>query len=202
MLNVNDNLSFKAKLVTKINGRDNVMKKISQSFMEKSEGVKGSLLIERGKGEFKETIVCSLGNVKNSPEYYIGDYDKFLSQEPKDVTKNMVDGIGERLYKVFQILRKEHVFNKEQKKLDEQLRHIKSTIAGNKGILQSLKSNKKDSDFVKVYENLVKSNEARMNTLVQKKQNLKSKLVEDGRKIAGKDDSVMNEYVDILSEVY
>lgn len=201
MLNINDNLSFKANIVTNLKGRDNVVRRISKSFAEKSEGIKGSLLIKRGHGDYKGSLVCTLGKVKDSPEYYIGDYDKFLSKEAKDVSQSKVDSLAGTLVKIFQILKQEYNYNNKVAKVNEKLRSVKMSKETNVSILETIKSSNKNSKWIDVYKNLVESNNVRENRLKEQKRHLKETLITESKKIAGDNEPVLDEYIDILADI-
>lgn len=201
MLTINDNITFKANLVTKLKGRDNVITQISKSFSQQSQGIKGSLLMERGRGEFKGAIVCKLKSVKNSPEYYIGDYNKYFALESNKVTSEMVNSIAKRLIKIMQILKQEHLFNIKNKELNSTIDNVTSTLNANKSILEQLRKNGKENVLLNTYKNLVKSNQARIESLKMQKQKVKDKLIKNADKIAGKEDPVLIEYIDILKDI-
>ena len=194
-------MSFKARIVTTLKGRDNFVKQLSQAFEEESKGYKGSLLIDRGKGEYKGSLVCTLGRVKDSPEFYIGDYQKYLSQESQNVTPGMINQLAARLFKVMQILRKEHSYYKNNDKLNKLLEHVKNSLNVNRQRLEELKSSNKNSSFTNVYSNIIKSNIGRIVALKKEQQELKDKFIQDSQKIAGKNDPILNEYVEILKDI-
>lgn len=201
MLNINDNLSFKANIVTNLKGRDNVVGRISKSFAEKSNGIKGSLLIKRGHGDYKGSLVCTLGRVKDSPEYFIGDYDKFLSKEAKDVSQQKVDSLAGTLVKIFQILKQEHNYNKEAAKVNDKIRSVQMSKKTNASIFETMKSSNKTSKWIDIYKNLVESNNIRENSLKEQKEHLKETLITESKKIAGDNEPVLDEYIGILADI-
>lgn len=200
MLSVNDNLSFKANIVTTLKGRNNVMTKISESFKQQSKGVNGSLLIERAKGGEKGSVICKIAGVENSPVLYMDQ--SFLSKDAKVATPSLVDNVAERLFKVFQILKKELDFNSKVGELDKQIHHLSYVKKCNIAILDRLKLSGKNPSFTKIYENLVASNGGRLDQLVSERQKLKESLINDSKKIAGNEDAFLGEYLNVLSDVY
>lgn len=163
-MDISNDISFKANIVTTMNGRHGVMKKVVEKFSERTAKLPGELHIYRNKSEYPDAIVVSLDKAK---AYILHNYGDLLGnnlQSPKEVTPNLVNKITTTFINIYKALVEDLKFDAFSDSINDDLKAAKKVLRSNKiHYDKTLASG--DVKFSEVFACLIEQNEKRIATL-------------------------------------
>ena len=180
-------LSFKGNLITKVKGRHNVMEQVSKRFAERTKSIPGTLEIVRGGQDYPGAMIFQL---KDNPMIFsVCDYGNLFAQNSKKTTKKQVNDITSRFINIFKVLKAEAQHADTIRSAETNLSRVERDMIANKRFLTALREEGNDK-FIKIFENLVKSNEKNINKLNSIIDMATNKYLTTLDKIAQKDKSI------------
>lgn len=201
-INTCNNVNFKAKLVTKMKGRHNIMSKVEKEFAKQTNKLNGELFLNRAD----KSIV---GNNK-ALEFYaegksiIVGYDNEISllgndlKTKKDVTPEAVKNIAKKLANVFRALISESNFTANTSSLVDNIFSTKNALRKNKS-LAAYFDKRGNKDAASTFETLATKNQNRLNKLEKEYSEQKLKFLKNSEQI-GADDPILDTWRLIVKE--
>lgn len=157
---MDNKISFKANIVTRMKGRHNVLESVAKNFEQKTKGKNGSLYIYRNKADYPDAIVFS---VDKKFEYIISDYDELLGNNIADnnkVTKAYIDKITKTFINIFNALSINQKFNEIMSDYNDNINSVKKAFAKNKMLLKNA-NEIGDKNKADIYRFLAEQNQKR-----------------------------------------
>ncbi len=193
-----NNISFQAKLVTRMKGRHNILERVGKNFELKTNGREGSLYIYRNNNLYPGGVIFS---IDKSNEYILHDAEELFGANIKDaagVTEDVVNKITKTFVNIYKALKKDSRFEEIKKEYNNNFETVKNAYAKNMKALLKLKE-KGDNKNAKIYEFLVEQNRKRFLSLEKDFNIIKSKYRNDLEKMA-KNEPYLDVWRDVLAE--
>ena len=174
---MDNNITFKANIVTKMKGRHNVLVSVAKNFEQKTKGKNGSLYIYRNHKESPNAIIISLNNKK---DYYLCSYDELLGNniiDEKHVTKAYIDKVTKTFVNIYKALSADIKFDEIKSNYETNIKSVKEAFYKNQKMLKKALSNG-DTDKINIYRFLTEQNQKRflkLNVLYSKEKDEYSK---------------------------
>ncbi|MBE7710993.1 MAG: hypothetical protein E7Z92_02505 [Cyanobacteria bacterium SIG31] len=155
-----NNISFKANIVTKMNGRYRLINKVSKSFAEKTKNIPGEMCIYRNAKEYPKAIIFSYKN----KDYILRDYADLMGNDlssKAEVTDKLVDKVTKTFVNIFNALKADVIYDMQTAELVANIRSTKNALKNNTYMANKLQ----DKGLDKLAENfkvLVGHNERRL----------------------------------------
>ena len=193
-----NNISFQAKLVTRMKGRHNILEKVGKEFEAKTKGHEGALSIYRNQKLYPNGVIFSLDK-KN--EYILHDVEELFGnniKEPTGVTDEAVNNITKTFVNIYKALKVDSKFEELKSDYEDNLKSVKMAYAKNMKHFSELKE-KGDIKNSKIYQFLADQNRKRFDTLNKEFTIIKNKYINNLEKMA-KNEPYLEVWRDVITE--
>lgn len=191
MNNSINNISFGANIVTKIRGRNNIMQEVAQKFAERTQGIEGTMRIERGdKIGLDNSIVFNLNRKQASYLEMEDEFDKFMGQGSQNIP---ADKITDHFVKIFKSIQLQDKYDKSTAKLKKEIENVKQKLYGFKNLLKGIDE---DNAFFKPYSFIISNLEKRLVKLHEEKRVFDDSFRAEIKEIAENDSLIKGYYLD------
>lgn len=169
--NINS-ISFGARLITSMQGRNKILPDVAKRFAEKTMGYEGSLKIVRGGSKNPNAIELILNEGKSS--YIIKDYGDFTGADFEIKTPEIIDLIADNCSKIYRILRIKQIYNKITDKINRNIERTTLALKANTKTL--LEAQKKQSEAVqRMYKAVIDQNSKKIDRLNEQLRNAETR---------------------------
>ena len=173
-----NNISFRAQLATKMNGRYGLLEQVGKKFAQKTKNIPGELKVHRYTSEHPKAIIFSYEN----KSYVITDYADLMGNNltsKKEITSKLTDKIANRFANICRALKADIDYNDKTADLITNINSATRTLRINRLILNSL-VNKGQEEAAEKFKKVIARNESRLAKLTAKldiiKDSYKAKL--------------------------
>ena len=176
---MDNKITFKANIVTKMKGRHSVLESVAKNFEQKTKGQNGSLYIYRNRQESPNAVIISLNKLK---DYYLCNYDDLLGnniKNEKQVTKAYIDKVTTTFINIYKALSADLNFDQIKSNYEANIKSVKEAFYKNQKMLKKALANG-DTDKINIYRFLTEQNQKRflkLNVLYRKEKDEYSKAL-------------------------
>lgn len=163
-MDTSNNISFKAKLVTKMNGRHNITKKVVENFSKRTKKLPGELQVYRNNAEYPGAIVFNLDDKKG---YILSDYADLFGanlKSPNEINHNLVNRITTTFINIYKALAADIKFDEYSSSMFEKIKSVRKELKVNESYYEKAIASG-NYKFSNVFAYLVEQNKAKLESL-------------------------------------